>query len=136
MEGKLKTKDIFLYDRLLQKTHNLQIDDYEFSIEKKGNFNNRFSLNFNNTVLGLDEVDNINEKLIIKNEVESLIIKTTKNSTISSIRVFDILGRSIKQIDVNNKEVLINNNNFNTSGIFIIYVRLNNSKILIQKIIK
>ena len=136
LEGKLKTKDIFLYDRLLQKTHNLQIDDYEFSIEKKGNFNNRFSLNFNNTVLGLDEVDNINEKLIIKNEVESLIIKTTKNSTISSIRVFDILGRSIKQIDVNNKEVLINNNNFNTSGIFIIYVRLNNSKILIQKIIK
>ncbi len=136
LEGKLKTKDIFLYDRLLQKTHNLQIDDYEFSIENKGNFNNRFSLNFNNTVLGLDEIKSIDEKIIIKNENRFFTIKTSENSIISSIRIFDILGRSIKQIDVNNKEVLINNNNFNTSGIFIIYVKLNNSKILIQKIIK
>ena len=136
LEGKIKTQDIFLYDILLQKTHNLQISDYEFSLENKGSFDNRFILNFNSTVLGLDEVDNINEKLIIKNEVESLTIKTTKNSTISSIRIFDILGRNLKQMKVNNREVLINNNIFNTSGIFIIYVKLNNSKILIQKIIK
>ncbi|MCF6296939.1 MAG: T9SS type A sorting domain-containing protein, partial [Flavobacteriaceae bacterium] len=136
LEGDLKNKDIYLYDYLLQKSHNLKLEDYEFDLESKGVFKDRFSLKFNNTNLDVEGTHNKDENLLIKNSEEYLIIKTNKNSVISSVKIYDMLGRNILQAQVNQPEVSFKSSVFKTSGIYIIYVKLENSNIIIKKIIR
>ena len=136
LEGKLKEKDIYLYDSLLQKTHNLKISDYQFSLENQGVFNNRFQLKFNNPISSIENSEIVQEYLIINQVQDILYIKTNHQSVLSSIKIYDILGRVILDKQIHKKVFSVNHHMFKSSGIYILRVELKNSKVLRKKIIK
>ena len=135
LEGKLVDRDIYLEDNLLQNIHNLKKSDYSFTLDNEGIFNNRFQLKFVNAALNDEEIDLKEEELIISKDNEFLHIKTNQKSTLSSVRIYDILGRTILEANPNEKEYLLNYGKIKSSGIFIIRVKLKNSKILTKKVI-
>ncbi|MCK5638917.1 MAG: hypothetical protein KAH67_09405, partial [Flavobacteriaceae bacterium] len=95
LEGIFNDKNIYLFDKELNKTHLLSKEEYVFELKDQGSFNDRFSLQFSSAVLNIDDDNelNNNEKLIILKNGNSLEVKTTKNSIINSINIYDILGR-------------------------------------------
>ncbi len=136
MQGNLRNRYIYLYDHLLNIVHDLKVENYEFSISDRGIFNDRFSLKFNNSNLNIDENVTKSERLIVKQQGQSIIIETDKNSVISSLIVYDILGRKIIENQINQKEAFINSNVFIKTGVYLLQAKLENSKIIVKKIIQ
>ena len=137
LEGIFNDKNIYLFDKELNKTHLLTKEEYVFELKDQGSFNDRFSLQFSSAVLNIDDDNelNNNEKLIILKNGNSLEVKTTKNSIINSINIYDILGRSIIQKKTNNAIIFVSNNSLSSNGVYILHVKLNNSRTLIKKFI-
>ena len=134
LEGKLFEKDILLVDNLLEKTHDLKISEYLFSVDEQGIFDNRFYLKIGSYLPVNEEEINIKEVLIISRSQNFLEIKTNKNSILSSINIFDILGRNIFNAEPNNKGYSLNHNKIH-SGFFILHVQLADGSVLTKKVI-
>jgi hypothetical protein len=135
IEGALSETNIYLIDNFLQKTHDLKISDYQFTLDKKGSFNDRFQLKFANSTLHNDEEYFKEEILIISRGNEFINIYTNKTSILTTVKIYDLLGRTILETQPNKKEYFLSLEKFKYSGIFILQVELNNSKILTKKII-
>jgi hypothetical protein len=135
IEGELAEKEVYLYDNLLNITHNLKTEDYAFETEFEGNFDDRFTLKFNQQVLNTENTVTSIDTLLIKNEAEYLSVATSENSTISTIKLHDILGRTIMSNSVNDNKLQISKNIFHQKGVYILYVQLEDSRVMIQKII-
>ena len=130
--------DIYLFDKKLNKIHLLNKEPYAFRIQKNTKVQDRFSLQFDNAILKNGDLTDIiieNEKLIISKTANRLNVSTTNKRLITSLDVFDVLGRRIKNYTTNQREVTLPKNIFNTKGIYILKVRLEDSKVLIKKII-
>lgn len=138
VHGKFKEQNIYLYDKELNKLHLLNEGAYSFKIEKNAKFQDRFTLQFDSAILNTDESvteSEQNEKLIISKSEQKLIVLTTGNIPISTLEVYDLLGRQIKQYNAYNSKVTISKNIFNVREVYILKAYLENSKILIKKII-
>ena len=137
-EGIFNDQSIYLFDKELNKTHHLNKEDYTFNLKNKGSFKDRFSLQFSNAILSLDD-DNKellnNEKLIILQDDNNFKIRTTENTIINFINIYDILGRKIVQAKTNKSQVIISNNSFSKSGVYIIHAKLDDSRVLVKKFI-
>lgn len=97
------SQNIYLEDKLLNVIHDLKQSPYTFSTIA-GEFNNRFVLRYNNSVLNNQVYENDNSFTIVSNENISLLASIN----IKSVLVFDVLGRKIYEVDdVNSKEVVI-----------------------------
>lgn len=97
------SQNIYLEDKLINVIHDLRQSPYTFSTIA-GEFNNRFVLRYNNSVLNNQVYENDNSFTIVSNENISLLASIN----IKSVLVFDILGRKIYELDdVNSKEVVI-----------------------------
>ena len=59
LDGELTEEDIYLVDKLLQKTHNLKLLDYSFTIEKQGVFDDRFYIKFDSPLITKEEQTSI-----------------------------------------------------------------------------
>ena len=130
--------DIYLFDKKLNKIHLLNKEPYAFRIQKNTKVQDRFSLQFDNAILKNGDLTDIiieNEKLIISKTANRLNVSTTNKRLITSLDVFDVLGRRIKNYKTNQREVTLPKSIFNTKGIYILKVRLEDSKVLIKKII-
>jgi len=135
-EGIFNDKNIYLFDKKLNKIHLLNKEEYEFQLREQGSFKDRFSLQFSNAVLNIneEELDN-DEKLVILKDGNILEIKTTKNSMINSLHIYDVLGRTMIQKKTNKELILISNNSLSSNGVYILHVKLNDSRTLIKKFI-
>jgi hypothetical protein len=81
-------------------------------------------------------IENVeNEKLIVSRKDQQLRVSTTNNSPISSLEVYDILGRKIGRYSTGNSVVIIPNNIFNVMEVYILKAYLEDSKVLIKKVI-
>ncbi len=136
LEGNLKEQNIYLIDNLLNKTHNLSLNDYEFTLHKKDSILDRFSLTFNNSTLNLEDIILTEEKLIINTLNETLQVSTTNNSVISSILIYDILGRELKEVKANQSKISFSSQTLGDHGIYILHAKLDDSRILNKKFIK
>ena len=138
VNGIFKEKNIYLLDMKLNNLHLLNEEPYAFKIQKNTKLNDRFSIQFTNAILNTDDIANEltqNEQLVVKNTLQQLIVSTSSKSSIISLEIFDVLGRKINQISTNKAIVNISKNIFNAQGIYIIKARLENSKVLIKKVI-
>ena len=135
VEGIFEERDIYLYDTELDLSHNLKKGDYEFTSTFKGLTTDRFYLKFNDVVI-FEESDFVNEKLIVIPKDEFMLIRTTNNSIISSLIIYDLLGRRIIQLEPNKAKVLIKKNTFSSNGIFIMHTKLQDSRTLVKRFIK
>jgi len=135
-EGIIQKQDIYLYDRLLNLTHNLKISDYTFNTKTTGSFNNRFVLKFNEESIDLVEENLVKDELILQNMGDQLLVKTALNRDISSVTIYDMLGRRINKVKSNSSRVLIDSSTFKYGTILIIHVKLTDSKVFIKKFIR
>ena len=135
IEGDIISKEFFLYDKLLNVTHNLKIAPYEFNMTSKGSFDDRFSLIFNTENINNDDIILNSNQLIIKNISDFFEISTSNQKTIHSIKVYDLLGRSI--IEKNSKKLTerISKSKFPKTGVYVIIVKMKNDVYLTKKLI-
>ncbi|MEN8125309.1 MAG: choice-of-anchor D domain-containing protein [Bacteroidota bacterium] len=135
IEGDINSKEIFIYDKLLNITHDLKITPYEFDISLKGSFDDRFILKLNNGIINDDEIFINSDQLIIKNTSELFEITTSNQKIIHSIKVYDMLGRSI--IDKYSKKSTekISKRELPKPGVYIILAKIENDVYLTKKLI-
>ncbi len=135
IEGNITTKEIYLYDKLLNISHDLKNKPYEFDISLKGSFDDRFILQFNNINLNDDKVIIDSNQLIIKNSYELFEVTTSNQKIIHSIKVYDLLGRSILNKFSKRSTEIIPKNIFPKKGLYVLVVKLENDLFLTKKLI-
>jgi len=103
--GLFDRQNIYLEDKDLHVLHNLKDTPYVFDT-KKGDFNNRFSLRFTDKTLGIE--DSVDEDGIQVDFIRSAsiltIVNSSKDNTVTSVSLFNILGKSISKWEVSEKE--------------------------------
>jgi hypothetical protein len=136
-DGKLNTNefDIFLKDKLLNTIHDLKATDYEFLINEKGVFNNRFELIINKSnVLNIED-EIVNNQLLINNLEDKLTVSTLNNAIISSFKAYDMLGRLIINESPNKNQFEFNIEHLSKGNVLLINAVLDNDKTIFKKVI-
>ncbi len=129
VDGLFTNQDIYVKDKYSNVIHNLKESAYKFTTEA-GTFNDRFELiykNANQEVLAISTVD-----LFVKNN--DLTIQSNQ-SAISSIEVFDVLGKliftktGIKSKQFNTNQITANNQ------ALIVKIQLENGEVVVKKMV-
>ena len=135
-EGVLSEYNIYLTDKLLNKVHDLKIEDYTFIPQEKGIFNERFELTFiKSMTLNIDENEIVNEKLILINKENQIEIKTSNGTNISHLKIYTILGKSIANLKPNTNSLQFNTINLPQGTALIINTTLENNSTINKKFI-
>jgi hypothetical protein len=137
VEGKLSNSNynILLKDNVLNITHDLNVSDYQFTINEKGVFNNRFELIIDQSTLAVAHTEMSSNNLIIKNSSDHLSISTSNSSVVSKFRAYDILGKILFDETPNSNQVSVYTGNINKGTIIIINTVLEDQQVLFKKII-
>ena len=96
----------------------------------------RFVLKFNEEITDPVEAKLVKEQLILKNEGEFLQVKTSRNTIISSIIIYDLLGRRINKVNANSSKVIVDSSTFKRGTILIMRAKLIDSRVFIKKFIR
>ena len=136
LEGEFMNNNaIYLKDNVLNVYHNLSESDYTFTSEV-GEFNERFEIRFAST-LSVNELNYVaNELIVVNNENEGIDISTSLHSQITNIKIYDLLGRELEDLDVSNKTLVSLDTNAMSTSVYITKVTLENGRILTKKILK
>lgn len=78
---------------------------------------------------------NFDDNLILIQNENHLNVKTKDNNIISSFKAFDLVGRTIIDIEPNNNEFNINTTNLKNGTILLINIRLINNQTISKKTI-
>ncbi|SHF90447.1 Galactose binding lectin domain-containing protein [Flavobacterium segetis] len=93
VDGDLKSKDIFIEDKILNIIHDLKVAPYTFSTVT-GTFNDRFVLRYTTATLATTDFDKIEAALIIAKDRNELKIKSAVE-VIKRITIFDLQGKKV-----------------------------------------
>ncbi len=136
IEGALGNYNVYLKDKLLNITHDLHFEDYSFIPEPQSVYDDRFELLFTKSeVLDLEEVTSITNELLILNGENQLEIRTSLNSTIAQIKIYDLVGKTIVEENLNDLNYLLNTKNISKGTVLLVSVLLETNVTLIKKII-
>lgn len=134
LEGDFLTGNaLYLQDNLLGVVHNLSDSDYEFTSEV-GEFNNRFKIVFNTSVLATTPIDATAHTLKIV-ELKDNRVRFSASSSIKSVVIFDMLGRPLYHLKGANTIETYNMSGI-SSAIYIAKVTLANGITLTKKAFK
>ncbi len=134
LEGEnLAEANVFLIDNLLHITTNLTETDYTFQSEN-GNFKDRFVIVFNNTELGVEDVLNASVSVYPNPTKEQLTVFVSEGN-ISSIKVFDLLGREVIQIQGNQSQSQQINLSHLSNAVYFVEIKTPLGKV-VKRIIK
>ncbi|WP_203258491.1 LamG-like jellyroll fold domain-containing protein [Hyunsoonleella ulvae] len=123
--------EIFLHDKELGIYHDLLQTKYETNIPA-GSHLNRFEITFAKAqTLGNDELELENDiEVFFVSEKQAIIIKNPKTKTIKKVEMFNILGQSLFQLQLNsNQENIEYKIPKNIAGNYIISVEAESGKI-------
>ena len=127
-----QSQNIYLEDKLLNVTHDLRQEPYNFTAAV-GTFNDRFVIKYAN-LLAIDNFDLVNNGVIVISQDNQLTIKS-KKEPITSVIVYDILGRVIlNQNNVDGNEISFWNINTENQAL-IIKIVLESGLTIIRKTI-
>jgi hypothetical protein len=132
LENFTPSKGIFLKDATNNQFYSLK-SDVNLNLPA-GEYNNRFSITFRNSVLAIDDLVS-NTNVIIIDNVEDLVFKSINNITIKSINIHNVLGQVILTKKANNSNVDIPIQ-IKKGQILIIKVELENGQVIVKKLIK
>lgn len=96
IEGQLRDYSVYLKDNLLNIIHDLKTSDYNFIMNEKGAFNERFELQFkkaSSVVLSSEDELLNKEELILSIQDNNLEVRTNNGTIINDFKAYDILGR-------------------------------------------
>lgn len=132
VDGLFLNQDIFIHDKLSNTIHNLKTAPYTFATVQ-GEFLNRFSIVYKNTLLSNPTFENnaFNVFLNASNQIEFVSSETA----ISSVSIYDLSGRLlVNKSNVNDTNLFISND-FTTS-VLLIKTTLVNGKVEVNKLMK
>lgn len=104
LENAPSSLNVYLHDKDLDMYHDLQQSDYSVSLPS-GSFLNRFEITFSNTkalsvnIIGNKKIDAYYSRL--KNKI---FIQNPNSNLIKSVKIYNILGQSLFELDVNRTE--------------------------------
>jgi hypothetical protein len=131
----LTNNPVYLKDNVANTIHNLSDSDYAFTSEV-GEFKNRFEIVFTNQALSNDAFDaNTNTLQITQVSDNQVRFSTSNNLNIKNVRIYDLLGRQLYNLDGNNREETYNLSHLNNT-VFIAKVELSNGALITKKAIK
>ncbi|WP_298340403.1 T9SS type A sorting domain-containing protein [uncultured Algibacter sp.] len=134
IEGDFLTNNsVFLKDNLLSTLHNLSDSDYVFTSED-GEFNDRFEIVFNASILSTEDIIKDSEALKII-ELEGDRVKFTTSNTIKTVTIYDLLGRELYNLKGNSNSETYNLSRL-SSSIYIAKVELINGLTITKKAFK
>lgn len=134
LEGGLKEKPIYLFDAKTNAFHDLSKSSYEFTLEKEGIYNNRFSLHFTTAALNFEQVQHQKEGLLVTKNSDEIIISTFKHTSIKGLKIFDLLGRTVFSSNHANTEVKLYKSQIQANTIYIVQAKLENGKTIRKKV--
>jgi hypothetical protein len=133
--GKLRQRNVYLYDKQLQVMHNLKNQAYSFHLKGAGAYKDRFELRFLKGMPDpLPDPDPVS-RIIWFTENNYLYIRTNNNEQISNLKIYDFNGRIIKNMDLSDALVQLKWEGLPSRVIFLLRVKLENSKILTARIL-
>ncbi|MCD2260667.1 Ig-like domain-containing protein [Psychroserpens luteolus] len=126
-------QNIFIEDTYTNTIHDLRLSPYSFTSDS-GSFNDRFILRYTNETLGVNPL-NDNEGIVVSTPKSEYIKVTSEIGTISTIVIYDVIGRSIiKENEINQSDFILNKTRL-SHGTYIVKAELVNGKQKIQKIV-
>jgi hypothetical protein len=133
VDGSLVDKNVFLEDKLLNKTHDLKAAPYLFTTED-GVFNDRFVLAYTNKTLATDDFVDTKFGVLISNKNKEVSIKSS-DEIIDKVFVYDFSGKQLfKKINITNNVCKIINLG-PTDQALIVKVILQNGQSVSKKIV-
>ncbi len=133
IEGVLNSNDIYLVDNLLNITHDLKQADYEFDVDGVGYFEDRFTLQFTKSTLGVGDLE-LDNNFVVINEDNGLRLRS--NSVITNIKVYDITGRLLVDDKPNDNEYNINTQKIGQGTVLILNATFDNGAVVSKKAIR
>ncbi len=126
-------QNIYLEDKQLNIIYDLKTAPYSFTANA-GTFNNRFQLRYTNTKLKNTEFNSTDNQVVItSNNQEILIISAIEK--ISSVSVFDVLGRKILSLEnINDTNARIEKSKFATE-VLVLKIKLENGEVITKKVL-
>ncbi|TXE13137.1 T9SS type A sorting domain-containing protein [Seonamhaeicola algicola] len=131
----LTNNPVYLKDNLLGKTHNLSESDYTFTSET-GTFNERFQIVFSNAALRTNTaLANNNSLKITALQDDFVQFSTSNNITIKTVKIYDVLGRTLYNFNGNSSTETYNVSKLQNS-VFVAKVTLSNGVEISRKAVK
>lgn len=124
---------IYLEDTVLGIVHDLKAAPYTFTSEV-GVFNSRFIVRYTSSALSNDDFDSLENGVIVSSQNTDIFVKSN-TKLITSVAVYDILGRElVKKSGVDSNEfTFVNVSNVNQA--LIVKVTLENGQVVTKKIV-
>ena len=129
-DGLFTNQAIYLEDKDLNIIHDLKQAPYTFSTAS-GRFDQRFVLRYTSHLLGNETFENLNENVVVTTK-EQINIKSYAGN-ISSIILYDILGRSIYTSEKVDKEVFAIDSISPSHQVLLIKIKLQNGLTVTKK---
>lgn len=128
--------NIYLHDKELNVYHDLKQSDYAINLQP-GEYKDRFEITFSSTaLLSTDNAVFENMQILFSNEDKNLVIINPIEKTINKIEIFNLIGQSILNFtEATNANVIRQNIEDISTGIYIVKVQLENENSISQKII-
>ncbi|MGY0393167.1 CUB domain-containing protein [Bizionia sp. KMM 8389] len=124
---------IFIEDTYTNQIHNIRISPYSFTTET-GKYDDRFILRYTDNALSIENFNTIQD-LSITAPNSDYIKVSSKNNSIVSVVIYDILGRKLlSKNNLNTPELKISNNSF-SDGTYVIKATTNNNQVYTERII-
>lgn len=131
-DGVFNGQEIYLWDKLTNKLHNLRTAAYTF-VTTAGTFENRFELRFTNEVFG------VNSPLLTENDIKILSANNqleilSPATPIVQVEVFDVLGKLLFSQKGLNTHLFQTNSLNNAARIVLVKISFNNQESVIKRI--
>lgn len=93
VEGDLSNQDIYLEDKTTGKIHDLRSSNYTFTTAI-GTFTDRFVLRYTNKTLGIGDIENPDNSILVS--VKDKVVKVTSTKeNIKQVTLFDVSGKQL-----------------------------------------
>ena len=130
-DGLFLNQDIYLEDNYTNPIHDLKEGSYYF-LSQEGTFNDRFELIYKKPSNNNDVID---ENLVVIYPSNGIISINSSVEKISSVRVYDILGKEVfAKVNINSNELIISDLTVQNQSL-IVKLTLTNGNQISKKII-
>ena len=124
---------IYLEDTVLGIVHDLKAAPYTFTSEV-GVFNSRFIVRYTPSALSNDDFDSLDNNVVVSTQSTDVSIKSA-NELMSSVIVYDILGRElVRKNNINANDITLSNVSAVNQAL-IVKITLENGQVVTRKII-
>lgn len=133
LDGVFENQNVYLQDNLLNIVHDLKQASYSFT-STYGTHNDRFVLRYNNSALGADNFNAIDNSVVVAANSNQIKIRSSVEK-MASVFVYDILGREVaNKTKLSENEITFNSINAKNQAL-IVKIILANGQIVTRKIL-